>query len=293
MAQRLDLENLLESWTLALHADGKSPQTIKSYSTSVRLYIATGERTITTTTVRTWAVSFPGATTRSIRVRGLMAFTRFLTAEGDLGVDPLAGYKAPVPQEKIPPKLADSELTALLRACSGPTLLHRRDEAIVRFALETGARAEEILSLTLDTVDVKAGRAIIVRGKGGKGRVVPFGPQTARAIDRYLKLRRRAAPGLSHSTTALWISRTGAPLTYEGMRTTFRRRSAEAGLPDFHLHRLRHTAASRWLAAGGSEGGLMAVAGWSNRKMLDRYVRDTASERAIDEARTLGLGEVG
>jgi integrase/recombinase XerD len=34
---------------------------------------------------------------------------------------------------------------------------------------------------------------------------------------------------------------------------------------------LRHTAAHRWLAAGGTEGGLMAVAGWSRRDMLDRY----------------------
>ena len=34
----------------------------------------------------------------------------------------------------------------------------------------------------------------------------------------------------------------------------------------------------------------MAVAGWSDRSMLDRYVADTANERAIEEARRLGLG---
>jgi len=55
---------------------------------------------------------------------------------------------------------------------------------------------------------------------------------------------------------------------------------------------LRHTAASRWPAAGGSEGGLMAVAGWTRRDMIDRYTAATARERAADEARSLNLGDL-
>jgi integrase len=65
-----------------------------------------------------------------------------------------------------------------------------------------------------------------------------------------------------------------------------------AGIEGFHIHRLRHTAASRWLAAGGSEAGLMAVAGWRSRDMLDRYVMDTAMSRAADESRRLNLGDL-
>ena len=53
---------------------------------------------------------------------------------------------------------------------------------------------------------------------------------------------------------------------------------------------LRHTAAHRWLAAGGSEGGLMAVAGWTHPDMLLRYTKARASERAAEEARALNLG---
>lgn len=52
-------------------------------------------------------------------------------------------------------------------------------------------------------VDLTRGLAIVRRGKGGKGRPVPFGPQTSRAIDRYLRLRR------SHrlaGTPALWLA---------------------------------------------------------------------------------------
>ena len=54
-------------------------------------------------------------------------------------------------------------------------------------------------------------------------------------------------------------------------------RATTAGLTGFHPHKLRHTAAHRWLAAGGSEGGLMAVAGWTRPDMLLRYTRAQAS----------------
>ncbi len=84
----------------------------------------------------------------------------------------------------------------------------------------------------------------------------------------------------------------GNRLSYNGLYQKLGQRAETAGIPDFHPHRLRHTAASRWLRAGGSEGGLMQVAGWRSRSMLDRYVEDTAAERAFEEAKRLNLGEV-
>ncbi len=60
----------------------------------------------------------------------------------------------------------------------------------------------------------------------------------------------------------------------------------------FHPHKLRHTAAHRWLAAGGSESGLMAMAGWTRTDMLIRHTRATAAERAAAEAFRLDLGNL-
>jgi integrase len=94
------------------------------------------------------------------------------------------------------------------------------------------------------------------------------------------------------STSALWLGDRGKELAYYGLRNTLQYRAETAGINDFHPHLMRHTAASRWLAAGGSEGGLMAVAGWSTRDMIDRYTRATSSERAAAEARGLGLGDL-
>jgi integrase/recombinase XerD len=123
---------------------------------------------------------------------------------------------------------------------------------------ETGARAGEILALSIADVDLAAGTAVIVRGKGGKARRVPFGPRAGAAIDRYLRARRR------HRLAAgpvLWLGQGGKEFGYHALRDTLRYRAEKAGIDGLHPHLLRHTAAHRWLAAGGSEGGLMPSPG--------------------------------
>jgi integrase len=86
--------------------------------------------------------------------------------------------------------LTDDELKRLIRACQGKSLVDRRDEAIVRLMLEAGLRAGEVVGLQVSDVDVSRGLVTITRDKGGKGRIAPFGPQTAQALDRYLRVRR-------------------------------------------------------------------------------------------------------
>jgi integrase len=178
----------------------------------------------------------------------------------------------------------------MLKACQGTEFRDRRDEAMVRLMAETGMRVSDVLGLDVTDVDLPRGLAYVRRGKGGKGRIVPFGPQTAKALDRYSRLR-RTHPGAD--LPALFLTaRLARRLADHGLRRTLGLRAAAAGIDKFHPHMFRHTAASRWLAAGGSEGGLMAVAGWSSREMLDRYVRATAAERAATESRSLNLGDL-
>ena len=94
-------------------------------------------------------------------------------------------------------------------------------------------------------------------------------------------------------TGALWVGGGGKSFGYHGLHAVLKNRAEAAGIEGFHLHLLRHTAATRWLRAGGIEGGLMAVAGWSTCAMVDRYTgASAASERAAAEARGLGLGEI-
>lgn len=294
----LDLAAMLPSWELSLRAERKSPQTIKSYGDAVRAFLRwCAEHGHSPALDRELMKGFvadlldAGAEPSTARARqlGVRRFSAWLAEEGEIDDDPLLGLKAPKLDTKVTPSLTDDELRRLLKACGGKDFRDRRDEAIVRLMAETGMRAGELLGLTVADVELVRGMVTVTRGKGGKGRIAPFGPQTGRAIDRYLRARRTHRLA---STPALWLGDRGKELAYYGLRNTLQYRAEIAGINDFHPHLMRHTAASRWLAAGGSEGGLMAVAGWSTRDMIDRYTRATASERAAAEARNLGLGEL-
>ena len=245
---------LVKAWVADLLDDGAEPATARSRQLAVRRFAA-------------WCVD-----------------------DGEIDANPLLGLTPPRLDIKVTRSLSDEQIRLLVKACDGKDFRDRRDEAIVRLMIETGLRAGEVLALTVVDVNLAQGIATVVRGKGGKGRLVPFGAQTARALDRYLRIRR----GHRHAeaTGKLFLGERGQLLGYPGLRRALVYRAELAGITGFHLHLMRHTAASRWLAAGGSEGGLMAVAGWSSRDMIDRYTRFTAAERAATEARGLNLGDL-
>jgi integrase/recombinase XerD len=293
------LATLLTSWELALRAERKSPQTIKSYGDGVRRFLtwctsAGHSPVLDRPTVTAFVVAMleDGAEPSTARSRQLAVrrFSTWLAEEAEIPGDELLGLKPPRLDQKVVEPLSDEQLRALLAACTGTDPLRdRRDAALLRFMLETGCRAGEVAAMKLPDIDLLAGVAIVRRGKGGKGRSVPFGPQTTKALDRYIRSRRTHRLA---ATDALWLGNRGKSFSYDALHKTLGMRAAVAGIAGFHPHRLRHTAAHRWLAAGGSEGGLMAVAGWTRPDMLLRYTRAQAENRAADEARKLNLGDL-
>lgn len=293
-----DLALMLDSWLLHLRAERKSAQTLKSYGDGVRRFLAwcsdTGrEPVLDRPTVNAFVADLldAGAQPATARARqlSLKRLSAWMADEDEIDRDELLGLAPPKLDVKVVPRLTDEQCRALIKACSGREFRERRDEAIVRFMLETAVRAGEVVAMAVGDLDLGRGVAVVQRGKGGKGRPVPFGAQTGRAVDRYLRQRRghRLA-----DTPALWLGDRGKNLSYDGLYRALAHRAELAGIGEFHPHMTRHTAAQRWLSAEGSEGGLMAVAGWTRRDMLDRYTRATAAERAADEARRLNLGDL-
>lgn len=295
---RDDLTALMDSWLLALRAERKSARTITTYADGMRAFLRWADETGVAPTLDPPTVNaFVGhlldsgaeGTTARSRQLAVRRFSAWLADEGEIDTDRLAGLKPPKLDTKVVPELDDEQVRALIKACQGREFVDRRDEAMVRFMLETLSRIGEVLDMRVEDVDLKAGLAVVRRGKGGKGRRVPFGPQTARALDRYIRVRR------SHKlaeTGALWLGDRNKTLGYPGARKALLGRARAAGIEEFHPHILRHTGSGRWLGAGGSETGLMAVAGWSNRAMIERYSKATSERRAAEEARRLNLGDV-
>ncbi|ORA73994.1 hypothetical protein BST25_10995 [Mycobacterium heidelbergense] len=229
--------------------------------------------------------------TARIRQQAVRRFAAWLADEKVIERDPFLGLKSPKIDIKVVERLTDDELRLMLKACAGTHLHDRRDEACLRLLMETGMRAGELLALSVRDIDLVEGVVTIRKGKGGKGRYVPFEAHTGAVVDRYLRIRRHHP--LSH-TSSLWLTETGSGdhLSYQGLRTSLLARATAAGIEGFHLHRLRHTFASRYLSHGGSEGSLMQMAGWRTRQMVDRYSQDTAAERALTETRHLQLGDL-
>lgn len=298
----LDLDDLLESWLLSLRAQRKAKNTVDSYAIGVRQFLAYCDlagrpRQLDLPTLDGFTVELldGGAEAATARARHMAVryFSAWLASPeiGELERDGLLGAKPPKLDEKVVVPLSPGEIDALIAACRGKVkrFIDRRDEAIVRVMLETGARRSEATDMLLSETDVRGGTAVIRRGKGGKGRIVPFSPQTAVALDRYLRERRKHRFA---DSDRLWLGGGNQNFTYMGLWRALKRRATKAGIVHFHPHRMRHTMATRWMEAGGSQDGLMAVAGWSTPAMLHRYVRATQTTRAIAEARRLNLGDL-
>ncbi|NBQ43910.1 MAG: site-specific tyrosine recombinase XerD, partial [Mycobacteriaceae bacterium] len=110
-----------------------------------------------------------------IAVRGLH---RFAAAEGITDVDVARAVKPPTPSRRLPKSLSLDEVLALLEGAGGDSPadgpLTLRNRALLELLYSTGARISEAVGLDLDDVDVEA-RSVLLRGKGGKQRLVPVG----------------------------------------------------------------------------------------------------------------------
>jgi site-specific recombinase XerD len=290
-----ELDELVGSWRRHLRAQRISPATISTYSTAVGQLAAFLDRQgmpIAVAAIRREHVEafiteilerWKPATAHN-RYRGCHAFFRWLQEEGEIRDDPMERMKPPRLPEEPPPVLRAAELRALLTVCERDrSFAGRRDEAVLRVFMDTGARRGEVLGLGVADVDLDEG-LLRVTGKGSRTRVVPLGAHTVRALDRYLRTRTKHSAA---DLAALWIGKKGR-LTESGLAELVRDRGLQAGIPGrVHPHMFRHAYAHMMLAGGMQETDLMAVVGWRSRDMVARYAASTRAERAIAAARAL------
>jgi site-specific recombinase XerD len=91
--------------------------------------------------------------TASNRHRGLQQFFNFLVGEGEIDQSPMERMKPLTVPEQPPPVLRETDYRALLAASSGRTFEDRRDTAIIRALIDTGARLSELTNLAYDRTD--------------------------------------------------------------------------------------------------------------------------------------------
>lgn len=291
------IEDLHKSFGRHLRAEGCSERTVTIYGQAIKFYSrwleAQGRRAeldeLNRAAIREWLAQLADVnepSTVKTRYRGLFRFCGWLVDEEELSENPMKTLAPPQPKAKPVPVLSDADLAALLKACSGKDLADRRDEAMIRLLLDCGLRVSELCALTVEGVDLDQGMAL-VRGKGNKVRPVYFGARTARAVDRYIRLRR--GHRWAH-LDALFLTQRGA-LSPDGARERMKVRGAQAGIEDLHPHRFRHTFAHDFLMSGGQERDLKRLAGWSSDVMLERYGASAADARAKASAQRMKRGD--
>lgn len=302
-----DLSELLPDWQRHLKATNKAPATIKSYlrvgEEFVEYLVATGMPTAASSVgrehIETWIVHLQerpnkrtGQPLSAAQVakcyRSLQQLFRWLCdVEGEITVNPFTKMSPPAVPEVPVPVISEDYLKALLATCKGNTFEDRRDAAMLRLFLDSGARLGEIVPLEVENLDFDLDVAHVM-GKGRRARSVPFGAKTGEALRRYLRARNKHP--YAEKVTSLWLGRKGT-LGESGVRGVINRRATAAGLPHIHPHQFRHTFAHNWLASGGQENDLMRLAGWRSREMVGRYGASVADERARDAHHAAGLGD--
>jgi site-specific recombinase XerD len=215
----------------------------------------------------------PTTVARKLAVlRGLL---RVQTELGSRSENPAELLSSPKRPQRLPRVLKPDEVATLLDRIPATTPLELRDRALFELAYSSGLRAEELVSLDVDSIDFD-GECVRVEGKGAKTRLVPFGEHARRALERYLA---RGRPGLDvGNERALLLSKSGRRLSTSDVRRRLRiwSRQAASRAPaviDAHPHALRHSFATHLLEGGADLRSIQELLGHATISTTQVYTR--------------------
>jgi site-specific recombinase XerD len=199
--------------------------------------------------------------------RNPRAFWNWCVREGLTEHNPFAKVEPPKREQVLKPALTPEEVEKLLQACEGREWLPVRDRALVLLLLDTGLRIHEAHSLRVGDAMQDT---LVIKGKGGKHRVVVLSAEVRLALQRYLKAYQSQRGVRLQAADPLWHGDRGA-LTLEGLKVAVRKAGKRAGLR-LGAHQLRRTFATWSLRAGIDLEHLRLLMGHSDYKVLQQYL---------------------
>jgi len=193
------------------------------------------------------------AATTARQLSAIRQFFRFLQSDGLRGDDPSSALEGPRRRRPLPKILGENEVERLM-ACAqarAATPQGIRLCCMLEIIYATGLRVSELVGLPLGAVRNDP-QLLLVRGKGGRERLVPLGDPARTAIEKYLAVRSHFLKEGGQSKF-LFPSRAGhGHLTRHRFAQLLGELAAEAGLPARTLspHTLRHAFATHLLSHG-------------------------------------------
>jgi integrase/recombinase XerD len=214
--------------------------------------------------------------TAARRLSALKQFFQFLFSEGVRADDPSATIDSPRPGRPLPKYLSEAEVTRLLNAASERTDANGlRLAALMEVLYATGLRVSELVGLPLSAISRDV-QMLILRGKGGKERMVPLTEPATAAVTAYRDVRDRylSEAGIRAGSTWLFPSRSReGHLTRVRFGQLLKELAAEAGLAPARVspHVLRHSFASHLLAHGADLRSLQQMLGHADISTTQIY----------------------
>jgi integrase len=195
-------------------------------------------------------------------------------------VEKFRAVRKPTPPSGRTRRLATGEqeqLALALRSCRNPFV-----RPVFLFALATGMRRGEVLSLTWANVDWDNRVAFLPMTKNGEPRRVPLSPAAMQSLRHVQDARLQPSESLPEPSCELVF-----PISPNAFRLAWERVKRRAGIEDLRFHDLRHEAISRFFEIGLSVPEVALISGHKDARMLFRYTHLKA-ENVANKLERLG-----
>ena len=180
---------------------------------------------------------------------GLRGFYRYLLRENLIAVDPTLQVDMPQLGRPLPKSLSEADVEALLAAPDLSEAIVQRDRAMLEVLYACGLRVTELISLTLEQVNLRQG-VLRVMGKGSKERLVPMGEEAIVRVERYMRDARHELLG-GRPSDVLFPSQRGEQMTRQTFWHRIKHQARVAGIDkSLSPHTLRHAFATHLLNHG-------------------------------------------
>lgn len=165
-------------------------------------------------------------------------------------------------------------------------LTRYRDLAIAHLMLLCGLRSCEVMRLEMADVGFRD-RKLLIRGKGGRERVIPLPETLEQALRQYIAFERPSCGNQALLFVVLQGPRRGAPMTASGLRSLFRHRRQLALLACANAHRFRHTFGTDMARAGVRLPVLQKMMGHADAKTTLQYIQLSMADIAEEYRRAM------
>lgn len=214
------------------------------------------------------------STTLNRKINSLRSFAKFLVINEYMDTNFMARITAPKKEKKLPKVMKEEELdkflSVIIKHSKGNQL---RNRAIFNLFAATGLRRQELISLNVEDIDLGNNTLKVIKGKGGKDRILPLFEPTTTYLWEYLMTRLPVKDG----SEPLFLSEVGNRISVTAVQQLFRRFMQIAGLGDkgYTIHTLRHSYATFILKNGGNLMEIKDLLGHSDLNSTSIYLHTT------------------